>query len=102
MLSVSVQEIGIGNKCIILCRAVIITEKKEIAIIFTLKKVAANRKKFCGLFYFFKYKGKHGEKEKAETGEKEREAGLSKNVKCEGRSGETGSFEEKTKILIPS
>lgn len=71
--------------------------KKEIAIIFTLKNVAANRKKFYALFFFFfKYKGKHGEKGKAETGEKEREAGLSKNVKCEGRSGETGSFEEKT------
>lgn len=42
--------------------------KKETAIIFTLKKVAANGKAACVL-----YRGEHGEKERDETGEKERE-----------------------------
>lgn len=67
---------------------------KEIAIIFTVKKVAANRKKVCIFFAwlvwfcfvsFFKYKGKHGEKERPETGGKEREDGnfQEKNLKSE-------------------
>lgn len=56
---------------------------KEIAIIFTVKKVAAN-KKVCiffawlvwfGFILFFKYKGNDGEKERSETGGKEREDG---------------------------
>lgn len=54
---------------------------KEIAVIFTVKNMAANRKKVCILFAWLvrfglvTYKGKHGEKERPETGGKEREDG---------------------------
>lgn len=66
---------------------------------------AANRKKACVLWgvLFFKYKGKHIEKGRVETGE--REGGISgwavKNVCCEGIC--EGAFKRKnTDILISS
>lgn len=84
--------------------------KTEQAIILTPKKVAANRKKVWGLccffaclfVFFFKYEEKHGGKEGVEAGENERQdevLGLSKNVKCEGKTRETQSFQEKNLIF---
>lgn len=101
---ISVLEIGVGNKCITLCRPAIIHENRTSHHLDSEEGSGKQEEGLGPVFYwlvclfFFKYEGKHGAKEGAEAGENgrgEEVLGLSKNVKHEGRSRETQSFQEK-------